>query len=844
MEKTSGRKTNVTGEGKSVYKRGEGQGTGPVGTGSGHVPGSGGSSSGGSGSSGSSGGRATRGGGSKLLILAVIAFLVFGGGGGILSGLFGGGGNNNVTPVTQAPQTKPAYTVPVQTQAPQTQPSQQSSGMSLMEMLLGGNASGSGVTTSGNGWTYGSNVGRLNTNVSSQARKKFTTIKGNGQDTVTILVYMCGTDLESRSAMSTKDLNEMLSATYGPNVNVILYTGGCKKWQNNTISSSVNQIYRISSRGFERLVDNAGQKSMVSADTLLEFLNYGKANYPANRMMLVFWDHGGGSISGYGYDEKCARSGSMPLDQINVALQKSGMTFDMIGFDCCLMATAENALMLSKYADYMVASEETEPGVGWYYTTWLTNLNKNPSMPTLELGKQIVDSFVEECNKSCRGQQTTLSVVDLSELSQTLSTDLAAFARGTKAMITGSQYKTVSNARSNTREFAQSTRIDQIDLVHFANNVGSAEGKALANTLLSAIKYNRTGNMTNAYGLSIFFPYRKASSVRTAVSINDKIGVDDEYSECIREFASVGTSGQLAAGGSQTSSPLSSLFGTMAETSSSQSADQIGQLINMFLGGGGSSSSSSILPGFSGSDLASLFSGRSLSLEQTAQYIAENQFDTENLFWETKNGTPVLSMSDDQWDMIQTVDLNVYVDDGEGYIDLGLDNVYEFNDDGDLVGTWDGSWVALNSQPVAFYHTDTTFDFDAKTATISGYVPAYLTHKDEDGNEVKDQVRIILIWDQDHEDGYVAGAEKVYAEGETETMARGLIEIEKGDKIDFLCDYYKYDGTYQDSYMMGDPMVVGDALTISNVRLQEKAVAMYKLTDIYGQGYFTETIPR
>lgn len=42
--------------------------------------------------------------------------------------------------------------------------------------------------------------------------------------------------------------------------------------------------------------------------------------------------------------------------------------FAFIGFDACLMATVETANMLVPHADYMFASEETEPGYGWDYT--------------------------------------------------------------------------------------------------------------------------------------------------------------------------------------------------------------------------------------------------------------------------------------------------------------------------------------------------------------------------------------------------------------------------------------------------------------------------------------------
>ena len=35
----------------------------------------------------------------------------------------------------------------------------------------------------------------------------------------------------------------------------------------------------------------------------------------------------------------------------------------------------------------------------------------------------------------------------------------------------------------------------------------------------------------------------------------------------------------------------------------------------------------------------------------------------------------MLSLTEEQWELIQTVELNVFVDDGEGFIDMGLDNI-------------------------------------------------------------------------------------------------------------------------------------------------------------------------
>ena len=486
-----GREKRVTGAGKTVQKRGEGLGTGPVGSPSGHSgrgqpPGGGTRSSGG------------RGGGMKLIVLLLA--LLLGGGGGLTAFL------GNQSGVPQPPSTG------------QQQQQPQGSGSTDWAQLLSGLGGGS-VSA---GWQGEANTGRLDDSVAPEAREKYTKLLGDGRDTATIMVYMCGTDLESRSGMGTSDLQEMLNAKFGRAVNLLVYTGGCKAWKNNAVSNSVNQIWQIKDGQMLCLEKNLGSVSMTDPAVLSEYIRWCAERFPASRYELILWDHGGGSVSGYGYDEKFATSGSMDLAGLDKALKSAGVRFDFIGFDACLMATAETALTMAQYADYLIASEETEPGVGWYYTNWLTALGENPSMPTIQVGREIVDSFVETCAQKCRGQSTTLSVVDLAELEAVLPDVLADFSRSTAKLIQDKQYQTVSNARSGTREFARSSQIDQVDLVHLAKNLGTREGEALAEVLLGAVKYNRTSaDMTNAYGLSIYFPYRKTSSVETARSTEE-----------------------------------------------------------------------------------------------------------------------------------------------------------------------------------------------------------------------------------------------------------------------------------------------------------------------------------
>ncbi|MBQ6914245.1 MAG: peptidase C11, partial [Kiritimatiellae bacterium] len=657
------------------------------------------------------------------------------------------------------------------------------------------------------------------TSVASGARVKRTTLQGGGRDTVTIMVYMCGTDLESKYGMGTADIQEMAAATLSDKVNLIVYTGGCKQWKNSIVSSSVNQIYKVESGGLRKLAEDKSAPAMTQSATLTGFIQYCEKSFPANRNELILWDHGGGSLSGYGYDEKYASSGSMNLGGINKALSDAGVVFDFIGFDACLMATLENALMLTNYADYLIASEETEPGVGWYYTNWLTALSKNTSMPTIEIGKNIVDDFVSVCNQKCRGQDTTLSVVDLAELEATVPSAFREFA--TDAIeLQNTDFQRVSHARGQTREFGASSKLDQVDMIHFASNIGSADAKALADALLSAVKYNKTSStVSNAYGLSVYFPYQKTSKVGTAAATYDAIGIDDEYTRCIRQFASMGAAGQSVSSSSfsNAGSPLSSLLGG--------SSIDVGSL---FGSSGGSDLVSQMLMGvLSGS----MGGGRSLDTEAATEYLTEHQLDASRLVW--LGDTPQIQLSEDQWSLVNDLALSVFYDDGEGYIDLGLDNVFAFTDDGALKGEYDGTWLAIDSQPVPYYHLADVYEGDSYA--ISGYVPCYL-------NGVR--AELLISFDNEHPYGYIAGARPVYRENENPTVAKSLAELTEGDAVDFVCDYYGYDGAYRDSYLFGDTWIYHADAEISNVYIPaERANAAYRFTDIYGQNYWTSVIP-
>ena len=780
------------------------------------------------------------GGGKLILIVIVFVGLFFLG-----RNLFGGNNSgNSLNTNISAPAAQ------TQTQ-PQTQTQSSSSGSGIMNLLnsflgssgnssydfsgmLSGLTGGSGtVTPSGSSqyFTTGmdNNTPDADTTVSSKAREKYTTIRGGKKDSVTVMVYMCGADLESQNGMATSDLKEMVNANLSDSINLLVYTGGARRWRNNVVSGSVNQIYKIENGNLTRLVENDGNASMTSPSTLASFIRYGSAKYPANRMVLIFWDHGGGSVSGYGYDERYGHGQTMTLAGINEALKSAGVKFDFIGFDTCLMATVENGLMLGQYADYMIASEETEPGTGWYYTNWLNKLSANSSMSTIQIGKTIVDDFVEVSNRMARGQATTLSVVDLAELSATVPAELKDFSVETNGLIQNNQYKKVSSARSKTREFAQSSKIDQIDLIHFARNLGTDEGSQLAGALEGAIKYNRTGGgISNAYGLSIYFPYKKTSKVGQMVSTYKAIGMDEEYTRCIQEFASLEVSGQLSGGstpqsynsGNAMSGLMESLMGGGNSYGSISNTYSSGGLENLLGGYYGSGSSS----GSTGSIL-DLLIGRSMTAKKAASYIQENHFDPGSLEWRNDR----ITFTDEQVANIIDIQKNLFFDDGKGYINMGFDPGIA-TEGNDLIYEFDGTWLSIDLQEVPYYRIALIEQSDCYAEV--GYVPAIV-------NDIR--ANLILVFDAENPDGYIAGAEPVYTGGETDAKAKNLIGIGKGDKIQIVCDYVDYNGNYQDSYRLGDPFVLGDKTTIgyAYVKNPDKCKLTYCITDYYQQKYWT-----
>lgn len=257
------------------------------------------------------------------------------------------------------------------------------------------------------------------TNIPSISKTCTITVVEQQKDDHTVLIYMCGADLESENQLATGDIQEILKVSGQPDdVNIVIETGGANSWASTYgISSTYLERYHVENKSLVR--DNQlTYASMGLTSTLQSFIEYGLNNYPAERTGLIFWNHGGG-MRGVCYDEKKnddVLKNSEIRSAVSGALSNCGMSgqkLEWVGYDACLMAVQDIAITNAQYFNYMVASEESEAGYGWDYDTWVDDLYSKKSTTTIL--KAIVDGFIADNGgaSSSSGDQT-LSYMNLS----------------------------------------------------------------------------------------------------------------------------------------------------------------------------------------------------------------------------------------------------------------------------------------------------------------------------------------------------------------------------------------------------------------------------------------------
>lgn len=340
--------------------------------------------------------------------------------------------------------------------------------------------------------------------------------------TTTVMMYMCGTDLQSDCVM---DMYEMCEASYSDDINIIVQAGGASQWDDSDLTPNTINRFRIKDGGFYDLED-IGWSSMGDQQTLFDYVTWAYESFPADRYVLILWDHGGGAATGICFDET-ANDDYLSIHEINDALyecedQIANFHLDIIGFDACLMATYEAAAHMRYYADYMVASEELEPGNGWYYTGWLNALSDDPGMDNQSLCVAMADAYMEDCLNTNPDQYLSMSVTYLPAMEYVINT-METYAAYLAQALDAGELSTFSRARNRMYSFgeyydASSDMVDMMALIEATRQFAPQTADVLESAYKKAVRYNVGTDMFDYLtGLSILFPAE---------------GIDDEYYDC------------------------------------------------------------------------------------------------------------------------------------------------------------------------------------------------------------------------------------------------------------------------------------------------------------------------
>ncbi|MBR3927925.1 MAG: hypothetical protein IKJ65_02850 [Clostridia bacterium] len=330
--------------------------------------------------------------------------------------------------------------------------------------------------------------------------------------TTTVMVYMCGSNLESREGLATKDVFEMIESGYDTDyTDVYLMTGGTTAWSMSSIDAKSTSIYHMKGSGIKNIWKDE-MMNMGSGETLRMFLQTVFEQTDTDQYILILWDHGGGPLSGVCLDENFDND-YLSLFELQEGLSQSPFAdrkLDIIGFDACLMSSVETAWLVSPYAKYMVASAEREPGSGWNYS-FLAGIESDKSL--IDTGRRIIDAYIGSFPADY-GSPLTLAMTDLSVIEEVIS-EMSVYFTRINSILNDNLFQDIAalryGAQGYGRDFraVESTDYDLVDVVSFLKACEKHD-LPVEDSLMDAINKAVVAigsNLADSVGLSVYFPY-------------------------------------------------------------------------------------------------------------------------------------------------------------------------------------------------------------------------------------------------------------------------------------------------------------------------------------------------
>ena len=626
---------------------------------------------------------------------------------------------------------------------------------------------------------------------------------------VVVMEYIIGSNLEDDRGMASVNIKQMKDATAkGDGVDFVVQAGGSGRWFTSGMEDATVGRYLISGGNIETAGMLDSTTCMSEPENLTDFIKWAKDNYPADRYMLVLWDHGGGFASGYGVDGLNDRAEedetTMKASEIIDAIKNAGMKFDLIGFDACLMQNVEYANAFEPYADYYLASEETEPGTGWFYTAGFGRLAEDPALSTGEFAKSLISSYDQSQRVRNDGEpdhSCTLSLVDLTLVKPVYEQLTGLYEKAADVIAEKpSVYANMSAARSGSYQF---TDEEQVDLVSYLTNLKKADYKQqvmtdeeldrIADTAKACVVYRNSDSAEGINGLAIDFPYKDLSMYRYEYEELKAVNYKTEQ-DFFDRFCSIMGAQQKKASADK------SFFGI--------------PLVEDY------SDEEWYVEGFEDYDTAKVFIDIPVK-EVEEEYLPE--------------------LPEKTWDTILDCRIATYLVTDEGLMYIGQEHFSENDGEGHPIVSMDGIWAHLNGHVVCYEAEEPQLTEDG--LIYRGKIKAKLNGKEN--------ITLHIEWDpvKDDSDGEATGWVTGYSKDDEKVsffMKKGLEQLETGDTIEFMFDFYDEEGNLIKTGTYGNKLhvITEDQLTVRDEEFESGTIFSYfgVLTDIYQRDLVTEEI--
>lgn len=636
----------------------------------------------------------------------------------------------------------------------------------------------------------------LNEDVSDNARNKYTALKGNGKDNATVLFYVIGNNDSHDSTDMISTLNNIAYAKDSSRLNVVIQTGGSSCWNSQVLKDNEIQRWVANSDSLTQLDDTIRYTSMCDPDCLKDFLLSSMERYPADRYDLFLI--GQGSFDSFGYDPDGTYT-SLSYAAISNVLSGLPSAIDILGIDAPYASSLSNAILFEPYADYMIAFESQVVSSGLMYQSFLSKLAENSSTPSIQSGKLLIDSYAMNYAQKNYSVPYVLSLTDLSEIRNIRDNDLTEFGKEMSELIDNGTYRTISDVLSSATEIGPAFQKKSIDLTHFAKRLSTSSANNLYHDLISCIKYRRTKESLNAYGLSSSFSYHSQTPSISSL-------YPDEYISFSNKF--------------QLYSALASTYSNLIHPSFSQ---QLGN--SAFTPAKDITSDTLISSPYLAQYFPAYTSFDEEELKNASEYVIAQQLNEEHLELKKKGDTVITPLDDNDLSMIHDIHKVFYIKNNQFYIHIGNSQKISYNALNQPSLDIDDSWYYINDQPVPFIPSSSDLKSD-----IIGYAQA----------KVNDTYAYLLFSKKSYEIspsiiGYIA------TNDDTDVMTKGITPLNKNDEITLLYETFQSDGSYSGLLPLSTSFSASD-LKVTSRTLPDKTICSLNIQDFYHTSRFTQFI--